>query len=171
MWPSKVTWGSKSLSSCQPAFSSSCEDMLSLLWGALTRRSRGEPRLMLLLSSRVYWVAEMPAQVEVIIERVIDASWEQVGSGESRFCLRNLTFSKWIMDIIWKSGYCSNKVNTWVGAVNYIHFKGWFHKQYSNQISWIWSNCDSVLVGTWKWLSNEGRLLDDVTVETCFISV
>ena len=56
------------------------EDTLSLLWGVLTRHSRGN-RGCGPLFSRVYWVAGMTAQVEVITGRDIDASWEQVRRG------------------------------------------------------------------------------------------
>ncbi len=133
VWPSKVTWGSKSLPSCCPAFSSFFWRHVQSPVGCLDQTKQGKPRMPFLLSSRVYWVVEMPAQVEMIIERAMDASWEQVRSGES-FCLRK-------PDIL-KMNYGYN-----------LEFRTMFKP---NNEWWMWINSDSVLIGSWKWLSNKG---------------
>lgn len=80
---------------CCLAFSSSSEDMLSLLWCVLTTRKRGEPRVPFLPLSGAYWVAKTPAQVEVIITRMIDASTEQVRSVERRKLLLEEKLKFW----------------------------------------------------------------------------
>lgn len=78
--PRSVTiWGdvgSKSLSSCSPAFSSSSEDMRSLLWGV----DQTMPEKQSSFYSLVLGVSET-------IERATDAPREQCTSGEA-FCLR-----------------------------------------------------------------------------------
>ena len=101
--------------------------------GCLDQTKQGAPGLRLILSSWVYCLAEMPTQVEVIIEKATDASWEQVGSGESRWFLLEKTwhFQKWIGDIIWNFRQCSNKIAQskhigWCGKL-------YFHMYHRNQ--------------------------------------
>ncbi len=58
--------------------------MLHLLWGVLTRQSVGNGGSCHIFYTQELQSAEMSAQVEVIVEKVIDASSKQVRSGESK---------------------------------------------------------------------------------------